>query len=113
MDTMNFARLSKSSLVQLIGVMQNTYAYKDILQTSKIQILSEHCVNCPHYAMSANICDCEHFCDQCKNCPNYNSENVHQSGKVKIYNSEKRKFGNKSKQGISAVNKNNLIHNAA
>lgn len=103
MDTMNFARLSKSSLVQLIGVMQNTYAYKDILQTSKIQILSEHCVNCPHYAMSANICDCEHFCDQCKNCPNYNSENVHQSGKVKIYNSEKRKFGNKSKQGISAV----------
>lgn len=100
---MGFARLSKSSLIQLIGVTPNHYYFEDVIMTSKVQILSEQCVMCPNYALSCQIGDCEHFCTKCKNCPHYQYENIHSTEKKKIYKSEKKKYGVKSSLGFASI----------
>lgn len=100
---MDFARLSKSSIIQLIGVTPNQYYFEDVIKTSKVQILSEQCAMCPEYAMSPQICDCEHFCEHCKNCPHYQFENIHVTEKQKKYRNERKKFGKRAKQGASSI----------
>ena len=103
MRDMKFGRLSKATLVQLLGLADNYWEYEDVCDVSEIQILSEECKMCKCYAESVFAGDCQHYCEACASCPFYKSERQYQSRKIKKYKNESNTYGTKKKVGKSAI----------
>lgn len=100
---MKFGRLSKQTLIPLIGIAENYSTYEDTCEVSHVQVITETCMGCNCYATSPFVAGCEHCSSTCKNCPFYQSEAQYVSKKIKQYKNEKNYFGNKEKVGKSAI----------
>ena len=100
---MNFGRLSKATLIQLLGTSENYSYYNHVCDESIVQVLSDTCSSCPYFAQSNFHGDCSAYTEKCSSCPCYQTEKIYTSRNEKIYINEKNKYGHKSPVCKSAI----------
>lgn len=107
---MKFGRISKQTIIQLIGISDNYSFFEDICEVSYVQVITDSCKTCKGYATSPFVEECEHCCSMCKGCPFYKCEAQYTSKKIKKYKNEENYYGNKGKVGKSAIKLWTALH---